>query len=162
MALTTASLTLTNKDTTWTETATYSNLGPLTTKFGAPHGCDQQGALGTWQMIDTQGPSSTYTHFSCSDLTADSVDPAPHPKFLGDPNCLPSGNLVSSLLDQTNQIITHFSPGIHCPTGWATSGIVTQPPNGGYVNVSSGLASLVEYITLAAPTSGTHIFCCPS
>lgn len=145
-----------------TEGYTFSNWGPLTTTFTAPASC---ATVTTNYML---GLNSTVPIFEyeiqCS--TA------------GYGDCIPTGT-VSSLsisMDNPKQIYqeAYFSPGLVCPSGWATRGVAVRDANKS-LSASGILSSTTVSIPSFIPqwenpasllmglleTSETLVVCCP-
>lgn len=104
------------------------NLGPLTTTFTAPSSCATQ--------TDHQlFANATSPHFPY--LPAESCTMKPY----GD--CYPSGEEWDSEAKQTTKFVQgiyqYFSPGIACPKGWETVGLLKHGSSTGQFGISGVL-----------------------
>ncbi|KAH1982687.1 hypothetical protein KXV92_003973 [Aspergillus fumigatus] len=152
---------------TTTDGYAFTNWGPLTTTFTAPASCAT--ATGNYLVgLNTTAPVWEYA-VQCSTL--------------GYTGCIPTGtaSLPTTLNDNPNTIATqvYFSPGLHCPAGWATRGVAVRDANNGLS--ASGILSArptptpTVSIPTAAPQwenpatllmglldpSETLVMCCP-
>lgn len=118
---------------------TFSNWGPLTTTFTAPTSCatvTSNVAIGESSLL----PNLIYN-----------VDCAP----MYDWSCAPTGTITSlpkpytalELNPKAGYLAHYFSPGLYCPSGWATVGIASR--DGDKPVDSSGILSP----TVPVPTS---------
>ncbi|KAJ5130348.1 uncharacterized protein N7515_006387 [Penicillium bovifimosum] len=97
-----------------TEGYTFTNWGPLTTTFTAPASCAT--ATGNYQIgLNTTFPVFDY-EVQCS--TA------------GYGDCIPSGTISPTTTANDDPTIiysqAYLSPGLYCPSGWATKGIAVR------------------------------------
>lgn len=145
----------------------FSNWGPLTTTFTAPTSCP----IVTGNVAI--GESSLLPNFFYN------VDCAP----TYDWSCAPTGTITSlpkaytalELNPEAGYEGHYFSPGLYCPSGWATVGIASRdgqkPVNSSGVvsptmpvptSVSAPLPNLAEnaFMQLLEP-SETAVWCCP-
>lgn len=166
MAVATDTVTITTDSDTNTRTYTFTNYGPLTTVFTPPASCAAS-KTGTFQFINDTDPSAPTSYYDCNALTL--TNNAWEFKYVGDPNCMPYGSLVSSIYSSRYpyEYVNQHSPGIYCPSGWGSSGIVTYSP--GVTTTSIGISGIgisgdgqyQSWQTDAMPTGGTQVFCCP-
>lgn len=93
---------------------TFKNWGPVTTTFTAPASCSTAGdfLIGNttdFPLYDYATQCSTY----------------------GDYGCTPTGTFFPSLTIESNLTkmddnIPYYSPGLYCPSGWATVGVAAR------------------------------------
>lgn len=137
---------------------TFQNVGPLTTTFTQPTGCSSNIGL----MSMSQGiPWYDYSVQCTRDLN---IDPA----------CLPSvtATPTSSVdFDIWAGYGSYYSPGLYCPSGWATVGVAARDDNkslsqSGWITVSTSKQSQsfdlpkTLVASLLEPRE-TVAFCCP-
>lgn len=103
----------------------FYNAGPLTTTYTAPASC---ATVNTDHLM--MGHRTAPDHFRYGVCAFDQGD------------CVPSGGALDSqnVKDgfRANSRFDYFSPGLHCPHGWATVGVATRNAEG--VITSSGPA----------------------
>jgi hypothetical protein len=97
-----------------------SNVGPLTTTFTAPPACTSPANV---QLAPVQSPEMLTWAADCN-LTR---------RY----ECTPSGNRISSAMasmDEANPAygfqIPYYSPGLICPSGWVTVGMLAKSADG--------------------------------
>lgn len=102
----------------------FSNLGPLTTTYTAPKACETvdtdrvlfvEKERGRGQL--EQGQPKCWDHWPLS-------------------SCIPSGTAIDNWVESTitadtgypnhNGAVFYHSPGIHCPSGWTTVGMIAK------------------------------------
>ncbi len=144
---------------------TFSNLGPLTTTFSAAASCATGTDHAAVALVSTPGPEP---------LLDFSLDCSVRP--LG--SCFPSGPGVDSFASevQTNPAaatrIQYFSPGLICPSNWATIGTVGRATGiGGYTSTGVFTAPTPAPTQLFNPSLNilynaidpgeTAVACCP-
>ncbi|KAJ5931101.1 hypothetical protein N7466_006594 [Penicillium verhagenii] len=132
---------------------TFSNIGPMTTTFTPAPTCTNNLFVGGTEVPNSQWP------VNCA---ADS--------FSG---CIPPGMTTTATATTRNLNLpwekAYFSPGIYCPSGWATMGTAARETNtisssgvltthrynyGDWDNPAKMLASILD-------TSETLAICCP-
>ncbi|KAL4888085.1 hypothetical protein BDV59DRAFT_149826 [Aspergillus ambiguus] len=108
----------------------YFNRGPLTTTFTPPASCLQTLSSVSYYVGDTAESTTFYGHwFDDTGVT-----------------CLPTGTVPESILASPTYWGTYwYSPGLYCPTGWSTAGLLDTTWNG---------------LEVTGSTSGA--ICCPS
>ncbi|KAK8010057.1 hypothetical protein PG990_009022 [Apiospora arundinis] len=103
----------------------FYNAGPLTTTYTAPASC---ATVNTDHLM--MGHRTAPDHFRYGVCAFDQGD------------CVPSGGALDSQNAKNgfraNSRFDYFSPGLHCPHGWATVGVATRNAEG--VITSSGPA----------------------
>ncbi|KAJ5437802.1 uncharacterized protein N7458_008800 [Penicillium daleae] len=119
---------------TITDGYTFSNWGPLTTTFTAPASCAT--ATGNYMIGAKFEVPCFLFQAQCS------TD-----GFFG---CVLTGTAsVQQTLDRNPSAMYHpeyFSPGLYCPSGWATEGIAARDANNSLSSVARGCNSTVpEY-----------------
>ena len=129
---------------TATSLSAYSliNIGPLTTTFTAPASCST--AYQTY-IVSASDPSLFLYGAQC-----DWLPPA---------DCNPSGSAIRSIVSSAEDgsptagnIIVYNSPGLVCPSGWATVGVAAK------LNPTSSSISGVFNLSGAIPTDGNYEF----
>ncbi|KAL9561985.1 hypothetical protein ACKAV7_013908 [Fusarium commune] len=148
----------------------FVNNGPLTTTYTPPASC----ATGTTDQIIFADTSTIYLSFGEANCTAVPLG-----------SCLPSNSSYDKLNSEWRKnggqgTIDYFSPGIHCPKGWATAATFAHgdktgsPKKGGaFTETTSSDPSEtataidpympIEQIWLnALDPSETLAYCCPS
>ncbi|KAJ5824639.1 hypothetical protein N7447_006979 [Penicillium robsamsonii] len=147
---------------------TFSNWGPLTTTFTAPTSC----ATVTRNVGAGQSASFPLYYFGeeCSSVY--------------DWSCAPTGTITSlpprytspDLTPQSEMQGSYFSPGLYCPSGWATVGLASR--DGDKPVTSSGAVSPIGpvpthftfpfrnnranvFMQMLEPNE-TAVWCCPS
>ena len=148
---------------TITEGYTFTNWGPLTTTFTAPTNCATE--TGNYMIgLNTTAPVWEYA-IQCSTS--------------GYSDCVPSGTVSHSATSNDNPKTidsrAYLSPGLYCPSGWATKGIAVRDADKSLS--SSGVLS--SSTTVSMPTflpqwqnpatllmdllnpSETLVMCCP-
>ena len=162
VAVATVTVQETAQDYTWNLTATVFNVGPLTTTFTPPTPCAASD-IGDWLLVDNTNaskPSHYYDYNNMITITTGG-EVAAVDDYAANTDCMPSGDLASSVwMHNTHGVVLH-SPGLYCPTGWATSGFVTHLPNESSIAVSGIATPAISLMTSVAPTGATHVLCCP-
>ncbi|KAJ5387208.1 hypothetical protein N7509_009749 [Penicillium cosmopolitanum] len=146
-----------------TEGYTFTNWGPLTTTFTAPASCAT--ATGNYMIgLNTTAPVLEYA-MQCS--TA------------GYGDCIPSGTVSDFTTSNDNPKTiydqAYLSPGLYCPSGWATKGIAVRDADKS-LSTSGVLSSVTRvsmptfipqwenpvtlFLDLLDP-SETLVICCP-
>ena len=131
--------------------ATFYNLGPLRTTFTAPPVC-----------------STSTNHIAVLTESTAFALPISCPG-LDDPNCYPSGtNLLSAestgLLENPYYWWAYYSPGLVCPSGWATFGIAAPILTDTAISLSGVFTSISSYsdpFFSALKPQETVVACCP-
>ncbi|KAJ5365420.1 hypothetical protein N7517_008306 [Penicillium concentricum] len=147
---------------------TFSNWGPLTTTFTAPTSCATLTSnVGAGESIPFP---RLYYRAECS------------PEY--DWSCVPTGTITSlppqytslDLNPQNEMHKNYFSPGLYCPSGWATVGLASR--DGDKPVTSSGVVSPIApvpthfyfpfantpenvFVQMLEPNE-TAVWCCPS
>lgn len=92
---------------------TFNNRGPVTTTFTAPASCTTAGDIKIG--VNTSFPFFNYWAQCSTD---------------GAYGCTPTGTITPSLtLDPNPNVIydyAFYSPGLYCPSGWATVGVAAR------------------------------------
>ncbi|KAJ5152002.1 hypothetical protein N7492_010297 [Penicillium capsulatum] len=135
----------------------FSNYGPVTTTFTPPPRCTATDRLGLGYVM------RDYTHiqYSVSCSTASDWD------------CVPQGTTTSvTSYDESAWVGTagYYSPGLDCPSGWATVGMAVRDDNSlstsGFLTTSTEkIPYFEEPATLLASMlepGQTMALCCPS
>jgi hypothetical protein len=143
-----------------------TNNGPLTTTFNAPASCST-----AWP--ETMLAAATDPSYIEWPVQCDWLPPA---------DCNPSGSAIRSIVSSADgsnptagNIIVYHSPGLICPSGWATVGAAAKPnPTStsisGVFNVSDAIPTDSQFaffepeldVVLAALDPGeTALLCCP-
>jgi len=147
-----------------------TNLGPLTTTFTADAACATSGGT----QIGLQSPAGAALF--PTECTVSTLGP-----------CFPSGSKVdaraSSIFSQVGNFAIHyFSPGIVCPSGWSTAGVVVKSADGsvstsGIFEAPAALKAskpaeelglnrlfnpVVNVFTAAIDPGETGVVCCPT
>ncbi|KAL6918641.1 hypothetical protein FSST1_010136 [Fusarium sambucinum] len=144
---------------------TAYNLGPLTTTYTAPSSCSTN--LKHPIFVNATSPHDLLAWPSCSWA------------IFGD--CIPSGKALESGGQQTSVFYqgtsSFFSPGIACPAGWKTVGLIAHTESGKFSasGVLATPAPKLDYITGLPDSiyatdywknildeSETLAYCCPS
>lgn len=152
---------------TITDGYTFNNWGPVTTTFTAPASC----ATASNFLI---GHNTSFPFFNLA--TQCSTD--------GGHGCIPTGTVSPPLtLDPNPSVIydfPYYSPGLYCPSGWATVGVAARdgdksPTSSGVLSISSSTITdsrliEVDFATFKNPAtmlpelldpSETLVVCCP-
>lgn len=115
---------------------TFNNLGPVTTTFTVPASC----ATGTGDYMIGINTSFPFFQYAVQCSTS------------GFRDCIPTGTVsqptILDLNPNTMYDQAYYSPGLDCPSGWATVGIASR--DGGKSLTSSGV--------LSPPSSTTTYF----
>ncbi|KAK1144089.1 hypothetical protein N8T08_005751 [Aspergillus melleus] len=144
---------------------TFSNWGPLTTIFTPPASCT--GYIG---LARTQHPASIQWLTNCASLDTR--------------QCTPSSTIVSSPTGSSvawdNPLygfqVPYYSPGVYCPSGWATVGVAgrdgdSKPSLSGIFTGGANRPTVVNQPIFHRPSdvlvqlldpSETAVVCCPS
>lgn len=153
---------------------TLSNLGPLTTTFTAPASCATRPAqtILAYSVESMNLPNDLYMALSCDEFSYD--------------GCLPSGSARDDYLNRSvltpgiGKLLYH-SPGLACPSDWATVGLASRDAEGTLTSSGAAfalpeatgeavgsLAQLLGYnpdnnqILGALDPEETLVMCCPS
>jgi hypothetical protein len=110
-----------------TDGYTFTNWGPLTTTFTAPASCAT--ATGNYMLgLNNTAPVWEYA-VQCSTV--------------GYGDCISTGTVSLSTISNENpttlETQAYFSPGLYCPSGWATRGTAVRGSDNGLS--SSGILS---------------------
>jgi hypothetical protein len=112
---------------TTTDGFTFTNWGPLTTTFTAPASCAT--ATGNYMIGVNKTVPVWHYQVQCSTLP--------------DYDCIPTGTVSPPTTVNENpaaaETRAYFSPGLYCPSGWATRGLAVRDADKGLS--SSGVLS---------------------
>jgi len=148
-----------------------TNWGPLTTAFAADAACTTSTGIVNAGLRDP--PGAAIVNIDCNVPTVGS--------------CYPSGTKLdarasSAFTEAGKFVIGYFSPGIVCPSGWSTAGVVARASDGaistsgiyeappGLVATTSGrdpgigrpfFNPIVNAFTAALDPGETGVACCP-
>ncbi|KAH8434405.1 uncharacterized protein LDX57_012052 [Aspergillus melleus] len=144
---------------------TFSNWGPLTTAFTPPASCT--GYVG---LARTQHPASIQWLTNCASLDTK--------------QCTPSSTIASSPTGSSvawdNPLygfqVPYYSPGVYCPSGWATVGVAgrdgdSKPSLSGIFTGGANRPTVANQPIFHRPSdvlvqlldpSETAVVCCPS
>lgn len=120
---------------TTTNGYTFNNWGPLTTTFTAPASC----ATATGNFLIGLNRTAPFWEFAVQCST------------LGYSDCIPTGTASQITLDPNPNTLyqqAYYSPGLYCPSGWATFGVAERNTDNSLT--SSGVLSLSK--TVAEPS----------
>ncbi|CAH0047288.1 unnamed protein product [Clonostachys solani] len=149
---------------------TLTNIGPLTATFTAPSSCATKSDILVW--YSRHDPTLTAIRgdrFLGQGSCVDGVTPRG--------GCAPSGEAIDKIISAspTASIVWYHSPGIACPSGWTTAGILkggAEPTGSGifsqeaitpWGNESSYQAIfLPQLFANVLDTDETMAMCCPS
>ena len=127
------------------------NNGPLTTAFTAPATCST-----AFVMLGlATDPAAVQWDAQC-----DWVPPA---------DCNPSGSVIQSIISAQNNnaaaadVIVYHSPGLVCPSGWATVGAAAKlnPMSTSTSGAFNPSVPLLDVFMSALDPGETAILCCP-
>ncbi|KAF2210568.1 hypothetical protein CERZMDRAFT_85903 [Cercospora zeae-maydis SCOH1-5] len=137
------------QDATVSYTATWSNLGPLTTVFTPPASCNTPVATNLFVQARTSwGYDCAWTR------TADIPRSDCYPSYTApDPSAIAGGD--NNFLPGEQKF--YYSPGYSCPAGWQAATTISRPaaPTVGIWNQAQGPLALVD-------VPGTQVVCCPN
>lgn len=130
-------------------TASWSNLGPLTTVFTPPASCNTP--LATNLFIQGR---TTWAHDCGWTRTADLPRSDCYPSYTApDPSAIAGGDNFWLPGEQK----FYYSPGYSCPSGWQTATTLTTP-----APATVGIWDEAQRPLGLLDATGTQIFCCPS